>query len=201
MEGKESNWPSNMSKSLHSVVLAHNLIGWKKFLEGCLSIEWRTYASTFLPKKHSPRLWTALLIEKLYQVVFEIWDHRCKLLHKNDLSNNIMNLYNISRKIQALLRVGTLKLCAHKLKIFYIPSATLFSKAPKFRREWLNKAENIYQNHLDRIANPSTHKKEKWVMQRWLKVVPHPTHVTTNFVPTKKTLKKQRQIIQWLQPI
>ena len=87
------------SRSLISAVLAHNLIGWQAFLEGCLSIEWRTHASTFLPKKQSPKCWTALLVKKLWQVALDTWDYRCKLLHKNDLSNKIQNLEGIDRNI------------------------------------------------------------------------------------------------------
>ena len=69
-----------------------------------------------------------------------------------------MNLDNIDCKIRELLRVDTLQLCPYKC-IFYILDATLFSNTPKFRKKWLNKAENVYQIYLDRMANPSTHKK------------------------------------------
>jgi len=56
-----------------------NLVEWQAFLEGCLSIEWWTHAST---------------------------DYRCKLLHKNDVSNKIMNLDNIDCNIRGIIACG-----------------------------------------------------------------------------------------------
>ena len=55
---------SNIKKSTKAV-LAHNLIGLQVFFEGCLSIEWKTHASTFLTKRQSPRRWTSNLVNKL----------------------------------------------------------------------------------------------------------------------------------------
>lgn len=44
--------PLNNSISLSAAVLAQNYIGWYKCMDGCLSIEWKIYASTFLTKKN-----------------------------------------------------------------------------------------------------------------------------------------------------
>ena len=204
--GQLHNWrkkndtaQSCITPSLTKAVLAQDLIGWQAFMEGCLSVEWRYHASTFLPKKHSPRRWTALLVDKLWLVAFDMWDHRCKLLHKNDLSNKVQDLHSIDRRIRSILRMDTLALYPHERRVFYIPETDIFANTPKYRREWLHKAETIQKAHLKRINNPLSHRNERLVMQRWLKVIPRPTRRTAS-TQQEKPCKIQRTIVHWLAP-
>ena len=48
--GDDQIIPSPCYPILQAVVVAQTLIGWQVFMEGCLSVEWRAQASTFLPK-------------------------------------------------------------------------------------------------------------------------------------------------------
>ena len=130
--GDKHEVPTSTSETLSSAVLAQNLIGWYAFLEGFLTVEWKIHASTF---KQSLQRWTALLVKKLWMVAFDMWDHRCKLLHENDLSNKVQNLQATDQNTRNLLRVHTIELHPHERRIFYIADATIFSKTPKFRRK------------------------------------------------------------------
>ena len=80
------------STTLQAVDLAQSLIGWQAFVEDCLSMEWRVHASTFLPKTHSPRQWTATLVKQLWLIEFDMGENRSHELHKNHLSNKIHEL-------------------------------------------------------------------------------------------------------------
>ena len=91
--------------------------------------------STFLTVNQSPIQWTALLVRKLWLVVFDMWDHRCKILHKNDLYDKIQKLDEIDHNIRSLLRKDILEVYPHKRRVFCIISAAIFSQIPKFRRE------------------------------------------------------------------
>ena len=147
-------------------------------MEGCLSNKWRYHASIFLPNKYNPRCWTALLVKKLWLVAFDMWDHRCKILHKNYLPNKVQNLENIDRGICSLLHKYIISLCQHECRVFYIIEIEIFWKIPKFRREWLHRSSTIYQTHLARINDPISHRNERLFMQRWLNFVPSPTRIT-----------------------
>ena len=92
---------------------------------------------------------------------FNVWDYRRKLLHNNDLSNEVHNLQQIDHIIRTLLKVDTIELYPHERRIFYVTEARLFAQTPKFHREWLLKADNIYQTHLKRLASPITYKKDE----------------------------------------
>ena len=72
-------------------------------MEGCLSVEWKSHVSTFLPNKQSPQRWTASLVKKIWLIEFDMWDNRYKELHKNDLSNKIHEMKDIDESIRTFL--------------------------------------------------------------------------------------------------
>jgi len=62
------------------------ILGWDVALDGWLSIEWRaqqeTYWSSWQWKKSSKR-WVSELIKKLWNVSWDMWDHRNGILHSS----------------------------------------------------------------------------------------------------------------------
>ena len=68
-------------------------------------------------------------------------------------------------------------LLPHQRKLFQITVEQIFDQTPKYRREWLVKAEIIEKSYLKRLADPANHKRERLVMQRWLQHTPLPTSV------------------------
>ena len=108
-------------------------------MEGCLSFEWWTHASTFLPRKHSPRRWTETLVRQLWFIAFDMWENCNKDLHKNDLSNKIHDLVNIGIKIRSFLQTTNLHLLPHQRKLFQVTVEEIFDQSPKYCREWLKK--------------------------------------------------------------
>ena len=159
------NIPSCTLVSLSHAILAQKLIGQQAFMEGYLSVEWKAHASTFSTNKKSPQRWTALLVKKLWLVAFDMWDHICNILHKNDLSNKVKDLENINRSIRSLLSIRTIELMPHERRLFHITEASILAQTPKFRREWQVKANIIYQTHIKKIANTLSHRKEQCLFQ------------------------------------
>ena len=132
--------------------------------------------------------------ENLRLIAFEMWDHKCKILHNNSLSNKVKDLGNIDRSIISILRISTIELLPHDIRLFYVTEASIFVQTSKFQQEWQVKANTIYQTHLKQLANPLSHRKERMVMYRWLKVIPCPTCVTPHNLPTRhKERKEQKQ--------
>ena len=168
-------------------------------MEGCLSVEWRVHASTFLPNKHSPRRWTATLVKQLWLIAFDMWKNRNHELHKNDLSNKIHELANIDLRIRSLLQCTNVHLLLYQRKLFHITAEELFGQTPKFRREWLKKAEIIEKSYLKRLADPANHKRERLVTQRWLQTIPHPTRVIPYNIHTQtiQPNKQQNTLETW----
>ena len=57
-------------------------LGWTSFVE---AIKWNNYVSTFLPSNKSPNPWLRELILKLWDILWMMWDHCCKILHTKRL--------------------------------------------------------------------------------------------------------------------
>ena len=106
-----------------------------------------------------------MLVMKLWFVAFDIWEHRCNELHKNDLSNKLQELNIIDISIRCLLKIHTIGMIPHQRRIFNITKTEISASTLKFRREWKIKATLIHQNHLKRMDDPSTHRAEQLVMQ------------------------------------
>lgn len=126
--GNEYELPIQTSSSLSSVVIAHNLIGWQAFMEGCLSVEWNTHASTFLPSKQNFWRWTTSLVKKLLLIAFDMWDNRCNKLYKNDLSNKVHGMGNIDRFIMPLAQINTIQLLSHQHQLFILLQTKYFTR-------------------------------------------------------------------------
>ena len=109
-----------------------------------------------------------MLVRKLWLVAFDMWEHRCNELHKNDISNKVQELKAINISIRSLLKVDTIGMLPHQRRLFHITKTEIFTSTPKVRREWQIKANIIHQNHLKRISDPATHRPEQLVMQRCL---------------------------------
>ena len=73
-----------------------------------------------------------LLVMKLWLVEFDMWDHQCKLLHKNDPSNNMTDFNGIDLKIRILLQMNTHEFLHQESRPFHITDASIFSKTVHF---------------------------------------------------------------------
>jgi hypothetical protein len=93
-----SSWPakrihrgdtSRNFYALPAVVQKQDAIGWQSFLEGRPSVGWsevqhRYYE--FLDSRRTGLRWLTALIQKLWDVAWDMWDHRNRVLHDQEHS-------------------------------------------------------------------------------------------------------------------
>jgi hypothetical protein len=75
--------------ALPAVVQKQDAIGWQSFLEGRPSVGWsevqhRYYE--FLDSRRTGLRWLTALIQKLWDVAWDMWDHRNRVLHDQEHS-------------------------------------------------------------------------------------------------------------------
>jgi hypothetical protein len=66
---------------------AQNDIGWEALLNGQVSLHWKEIQHQyyiFLGKRNTGERWVRLLIEKMWDVAWDQWDHRKEVVHKQD---------------------------------------------------------------------------------------------------------------------
>jgi hypothetical protein len=83
------HWHTNTIPSLNRSELEseQDKVGWDFVLEGTFVSTWSTYQQCHLQllgKKSSGRRWLTLLIKKLLDIAWDLWEHRNSIEHHND---------------------------------------------------------------------------------------------------------------------
>ena len=106
-----SNWkhrqpfgelPRHLPHRILAAVEDQDRIGWDSFLEGGVSRTWRYAQEGYLTFTSSPRSslqWASALIRKLFDVAWDQWEHRNRILHDSN------NKFDQAAVIQAELRI------------------------------------------------------------------------------------------------
>jgi hypothetical protein len=102
-------------KWLQDLVNKQNESGWHNFFEGMLVKDWRKAMVQYLERtrsKKSSKRWTAALIRKLWQVAWDLWEHRNGFLHEsgdNLISNQTNNEIQSSLGQVVMSWIGNLR--------------------------------------------------------------------------------------------
>lgn len=102
------SWYNNQENAvnpdqLHNI--SQNTIGWQYFLEGWIAKEWRIQQARFLIQNqiaNNSLRWASALIKKLWDIAWDLWEHRNGIEHMNDVQTlNIALNDKIEREIEA----------------------------------------------------------------------------------------------------
>ena len=104
------SWKSNsalpdidaLNEQLQHAILAQRSIGWKSFLEGLFSLEWKQYQKEYFDKidsKRSHGLWVSKAIRICWRYITTIWVGRNQQLHQTD---HILDMEGRKEMIQAI---------------------------------------------------------------------------------------------------
>ena len=64
-----------------------NSIGWQALLEGCPALGWKEAQQAYyewLPSKRTGLRWLSALVRKLWQIAWDMWEHRNGILHDKE---------------------------------------------------------------------------------------------------------------------
>jgi len=68
-------------------LIQQSLLGWDGIMDGWLGIEWRLQQEAYWnqwKRQKSSKCWTSKLIKKLWNIAWDMWDHRNGILHHAD---------------------------------------------------------------------------------------------------------------------
>ena len=191
------------NEPLLSAIKAQFQLGWNAFVEGVFTIEWARYVATFLPPNKSPKPWLRELTLKLWDMLWMMWDHRCKLLHTKDLSNKIHDMNAIDDRIYEICQHPPKNILPHESSLFHHTVESLSLHTPRYRRIWLQRAEKIIQSCAKRERECKQLHGERNLMRRWLGLTQY-KQTPTQQRPTYSTSVRpwlQTKLTKWRQPI
>jgi hypothetical protein len=103
---------------LRATLEAQDQVGWGMFLAGRLVTGWADVQKRYLEwigSQRSTKRWTVAVIKKLWDLAWDMWDHRNRVLHDNDQS---LATKEIDYKIRAEFLLGSTGL-SRSTKILY----------------------------------------------------------------------------------
>jgi hypothetical protein len=154
---------------LQDVVQKQDEIGWQSLLEGRPAFGWRLLQDRYLQKISSRRSglrWLTALIQKLWDIAWDMWDNRNKVLH--DTENSAARALQI-QQIQDQFAFGTAGLPNEAQALFGGGIQALLHQQPAYQTAWLIRitAARARSERRNERQN-DTFNTERAGMRRWL---------------------------------
>ena len=118
-----------------------DLMGWDAFLEGSISKAWRQAQEYYLAFSKSPRTskrWTSALIQKVFEVAWDQWEHRNGILHDVDNKFDKATELRVNREIQNQFRIGKASLPRADHGLFHAGAQRILARSLKSKQNWLH---------------------------------------------------------------
>jgi hypothetical protein len=154
--------------ALPAVVQKQDAIGWQSFLEGRPSVGWsevqhRYYE--FLDSRRTGLRWLTALIQKLWDVAWDMWDHRNRVLRPGTFGRTRPT--DSSR-----FATGSVGL-AREAKLLFSGLQSLLQRLPAYQTAWLIRIQAARARAERRDGQRQAHQRdtfnpERLGMQRWL---------------------------------
>jgi hypothetical protein len=160
--------------SLKMVIEQQQDIGRSPFLEGWTSFEWEHAQQAyyeFLNIYRTGRRWATELIKKLWQVAWDLWEHRNGIFHHqtNSVSNAI--LQSIDRRVRTMYTMyQTILSSAMDKYLFTVPLQTLLTKDLIYKKEWIATLKAVVrEKRMNRWITPAILTQMRRTLRRWLR--------------------------------
>lgn len=139
-----------------------------------MSFEWALIQQDYydlLQSRRSGLRWLSSLIKKLWQVAWDLWEHRNGILHEQENCVSLETLSNINKRIRILYSI----LKSHRLPLgdrylVALPLRTLLAKDSTYKKAWIANAESFVAVNRKAIRRSRRSLRGmKKCLWRWLK--------------------------------
>jgi hypothetical protein len=167
---KNPTWPT-----LHGlrIAVAHqDELGWYNFLMGRISIEWKAVQQRYyewLGKRNTGKKWAVALIQKVFSVSWDMWDHR------NDVRVNTVTPAK-ARRILVLNQLildeyerGSMGMIARDQHWLIKPTGTILAYDFERKEQWVESVQLArirFHNRDDHEA--ATNRQQRALLAEWL---------------------------------
>jgi len=144
-------------------------IGWDAFFEGRVAIEWEQVQETYYlwcRSRKSGRRWTIALIQKLWDVAWDLWEHRNGFVHAKENVEIREGMALIDDNIRSEFQRGPHGLQPRDHYLFDGTIGTLLQSSIIYRQRWLRRVETARARASRRQA--MTLSGERQVLRNWL---------------------------------
>jgi len=123
-------------------------IGWDRMMDGWISRKWRDHQEHIwksIKSRKSSLQWTAVLIQKMWDVSWDMWDRQNKELHDGDTAKQEILHSAVDAQIAKLYEGGAQQLPRDALKFLQTPKETVLLYSLTSKQLWLESVKAALQ--------------------------------------------------------
>jgi len=128
-------------------LLDQQVVGGRRTFEGWIVKGWTEIQQQHYRLLHSRRSgqrWTIELIKRLWNIAWDLWQHRNNVLHEKEHATSASDLRKLNRDVTSFFSaLSQLPLPHNSSDIIATPLSTLLRRPIHYKREWLRQAQLI----------------------------------------------------------
>jgi hypothetical protein len=132
------------SVGLQNAIQHQDAIGWNNFFEGCITKDWEQAQDDYYKwcrSRKSARRWTTTLIQKLWNVPWDLWEHRNGIVHAAENAEILNGMAEIDNEIRSKFQQGSHGLQQRNHGLFTGPVNGILAASIVFRQGWLQRVQ------------------------------------------------------------
>jgi len=144
-------------------------IGWDRMMDGWISWKWRDHQERIwksIKSRKSSLRWTAALIQKMWDISWDMWDHQNKELHEGDTAKQEILHSAVDAQIKKLYEGGTQQLPRDALNFLQTPKETVLLYSLALKQLWLESVKAAQQRRKKHEFGK--YQSEQRLMAEWL---------------------------------
>lgn len=156
-------WQSSLP-SVRTAVTAQDSLGWENMLTGIVSEHWAEAQAHYLSSlrsKKSPRRWLASLIQKQWDICWDLWNYRNRILHDKETGRAQRDIRRQLRVLHALPRTDFPSTCHH---FFSLTLQDLYKSPERTQVAWISRLNSA----MGRMARKKRNAARRQASQRAL---------------------------------
>jgi hypothetical protein len=143
----EKHWDPSSFFVFDELIQQQSNIGWRRFFEGWFCTDWALLQQAYYKsiKSHrSGKRWTIALITKLWNIAWDLWEHRNGVLH--NCQNTVVDREDRATNRDVAEAFNTLQsmlLLIHDRHLLSLRLARLLKKNTLYKEVWLRNANIV----------------------------------------------------------
>ena len=166
--------PPTLSLPFHEAIRAQDVLGWDKFILGFWPLQWEGAQSQYLQSlqcKLTIKRWIISLIRKLWDIIWDMWEHRNEKLHHSEQGELVLQL---NMEVAAEYRRGHSHLSRKEKTLFQRPVTSILQSSIPYKQLWLQRIQSARQKQaLRQMAGQQAYASERRQMRLWTTSTTH----------------------------
>ena len=140
-----------------------------EFFEGCVAQDWEAIQDAYFRWCHSWKTghrWTASLIQKLWDISWDLWEHRISIVHAWENEATLHNMMAVDHEIRTQFIRGPNGLTQRDHHLFEGSLQDILDAPIFYRQRWLHRIEIARDRASQRLI--TMYSAERQALRAWL---------------------------------